>query len=294
MRHRSWILVICLLTAVSLLAGCDRVSDRAGSDARLLVTSDYGRTVRSTDGLAAGHSVLDGLRATHTVETEFGGGFVSSIDGLRTTTSPARDWFYYVNGMYAGHGAAEQIVRAGDQIWWDHRAWQGHPTASGVVGDWPQPFVNGYPSRPAAVSADPPLDSVLKERGVNIVPGDAPYRVRVDADDALSRRDPAWRRARGASDSELVARVQGDHVQVIDDAGRWWTPPGGRAVAVLVITGSTAEDGGALLAVAGVTEGDARRAADTIARDPEVLAHRYGVAFDGGGKPVATAGWARP
>ena len=63
---------------------------------------------------------------------------------------------------------------------------------------------------------------------------------------------------------------------------------------MLVITGSTAEDGGALLAVVGVTRDDARHAADTIAHDPEVLAHRYGVAFDAEGRPVATAGWARP
>lgn len=295
MRNRIWILLTGLLAATALVAGCgERVSDRTGSDASLLVTEGYGETVLSEDGLAAGRTVLDGLRATHEVETEFGGGFVASIDGRRMTTNPSRDWLYYVNGMHSGRSAGDYTVRPGDRIWWDYRAWQGHPTVAVVVGSWPEPFVGGYPARPRSVAADAPLDATLRDRGVDVVASDGPWRVRVDSDAALADRDPAWRRARAASDSELVARIHDGRVEVIDAGGRWTPVPDGRAIAVAVLTGATAEDGGALLAVVGVTRDDALRAADTIAADPGVLSGRAAVAFDASGRPTADAGWTTP
>ncbi len=295
MRNRIWILLAGLLAATALLAGCGgRVSDRTGSDAAQLITEGYGETVLSEDGLAAGRSAMDGLRATHDVETAFGGGFVSSIDGRRMTTNPARDWLYYVNGIQSGRSASEYTVRTGDRIWWDHREWQGHPTASVVVGSWPEPFVGGYPTRPESVAVDAPLDATLRERGVDVAPSDRPWRVRVDSDAALADRDPAWRRARAASDSELVARIRDGGVEVIDGRGRWTPVPDGRAIAVAVLTGVTAEDGGALLAIVGVTPDDARRAAETIAADPDVLSGRVAVAFDADGAPTANAGWTHP
>jgi len=292
-RHRIGILVLAVL-AVIPVAGCSRVSDRTGSDATQLITADYGETPIATDGLRAGQSVMDGLRATHTIETGFGGGFVASIDGRASETNPARDWLYFVNGIGATRSAQEITVRAGDRIWWDHREWQGHPTASAVVGSWPQPFVSGYTTKPQSVSADAPLDEALRQQDVNVVTGESAWRVRVGANDALVKRDPAWRRATAASDSELVARIQGGRVEVIDRKGEWVAVPDGRAIAVAVITGTTADDGGVLLAVAGITRTDAERAAQTIADKPDVLAGRFAVAFDAAGTPTATAGWANP
>ena len=255
MRHRIGILVLAVL-AVLPVAGCSRVSDRTGSDATQLITADYGATPIATDGLRAGQSVMDGLGATRS--------------------------------------AQEITVRAGDRIWWDHREWQGHPTASAVVGSWPQPFVSGYTTKPQSVSADAPLDEALRQQDVNVVTGESAWRVRVGANDALVKRDPAWRRATAASDSELVARIQGGRVEVIDRKGEWVAVPDGRAIAVAVITGTTADDGGVLLAVAGITRTDAERAAQTIEDKPDVLAGRFAVAFDAAGTPTATAGWANP
>lgn len=294
MRNRIRIVLAALLIATLVLTGCERVSDRTGSDAALLVTEGYGEHILSEDGLAAGRSVMDGLRATHTVETDFGGGFVSSIDGRRMETNPARDWLYFVNGIHAGRGADAYTVRSGDRIWWDYREWQGHPTAYGAVGSWPEPFVNGYPSRPEAVTADAPFDTVLRDRGVNVVTSDSPWRVRVDSDAGLADRDPVWRRVRAASDTDLLARIHRGSVEVIDAKGRWVPVSGGRAVAVVVPTGNTTEDGGALMAVVGITRDDAARAAQTIAADPGALRGRFAVAFDGTGKPTASAGWETP
>jgi hypothetical protein len=66
--------------------------------------------------------------------------------------------------------------------------------------------------------------------------------------------------------------------------------PGARAIAAAVLTGATPDDGGVLLAVAGLDAAAARAAADRIARDPRVLRGRFAVAFDGAGEPVAVGG----
>lgn len=293
-RTRLVAFVLALLAVVLVGAGCERVSDRDGTDATLLLTEGYGQTPIADDTIAAGRSVMDGVRATQDVETSYGGGFVAKMADRAMTTSPARDWFYFVNGLAPGRSATEPIVRAGDVIWWDYRAWSGHPTASAVVGAWPEPFINGYPTAPTSVQADSPLDAILRDRGATVTAAASPWRVRVGSDADLTARDPAWSRARAASDSELLARIHEGRVQVIDPDGAWTDVPSGRAIAVAVLTRATPEDGGMLLAVVGLTAKDAEAAAQTIATEPEVLRGKYAVAFDATGTVTATAGWTAP
>jgi hypothetical protein len=82
------------------------------------------------------------LERSFHVSTRYGGGFVESIDGLSGNGS-RHDWFYYVNGIQAGQGAASTDVHAGDRIWWDLHDWSATDTIPAVVGSFPEPFVHG-------------------------------------------------------------------------------------------------------------------------------------------------------
>ena len=56
----------------------------------------------------------------------------------------ADDWFYYVNGVQAGKGAADTKVHDGDHVWWDRHDWAATENIPAVVGSYPEPFVDGY------------------------------------------------------------------------------------------------------------------------------------------------------
>ncbi len=289
-RHRRWITLLLVTAVACLAAGCERVSDRTTGSAHQLVTDGFGARTHSDGAAADGGSVLDALRATSTVETAYGGGFVSAINGLTSDRSRQRDWFFYVNGVSAGRGADQQRLGAGDSVWWDYHPWDGRIWA--VVGLWPEPFVHGYPARPGAVTADPPLDSVLRDAGARVGTGSSPWRVRVGADAALRATDPAWRRAMADPVAAgLTVRIDGDRIRTLGADGTTLTDVvGGRAIAAAVLTGTTPEDGGVLLAVAGLDADAARSAAQRIARDPAALRGRFAVVFDGAGTPIAAGG----
>ena len=75
-----------------------------------------------------------------------------------------RDWFFFVNGIEPGRGAAEVELRPGDIAWWDHRSWAARMAEPVVVGAFPEPFVHGWEGRrrpvelrlPAGFEADAP------------------------------------------------------------------------------------------------------------------------------------------
>jgi hypothetical protein len=76
------------------------------------------------------------------VQTRYGGGFVESIDHYEGD-SARHDWFYYVNGIEAGKGAAATGVHEGDKIWWDLHDWSATSDVRAVVGSYPEPFIRG-------------------------------------------------------------------------------------------------------------------------------------------------------
>lgn len=291
-RHRRWITLLLVAAVAFLAAGCERVSDRPTGDAHQLVTQGFGARTLSEGRVADDGSVLDALRATSTVETAYGGGFVNAIDGLSSDRSGQRDWFFYVNGVSPGRGADQQRLRAGDWVWWDYHPWGGLLDTWTAVGLWPEPFVHGYPARPESVNADRPLDAILRDAGVTVDSRPSPWRVRIGADSTLRKTDPAWRRAMADPVAAgLTVRIDGRGIQVVGADGATLTDvAGGRAVAATVLTGATPEDGGVLLAVAGLDAEAARAAATRIAGDPSVLRGRFAVVFDGAGNPVAAGG----
>jgi hypothetical protein len=90
------------------------------------------------------------------VETRYGGRFVNAIKGIRSQSGGGgrRDWFYFVNGIEAGTGAAERKVYGGDRIWWDYRDWSAAMRVPAVVGSYPEPFLNGSEGKRFPVRLD--------------------------------------------------------------------------------------------------------------------------------------------
>ncbi len=296
MRHRRWITLLLVAALAGACAGCERVSQATGGGAHQLVTEGFGRRTLGDAPAPDGGSVLDALRATHRVETAYGGGFVNAIDDVASDRAGRRDWFFYVNGVSASRGADQQPLRTGDAVWWDYHPWGGLVDTWTVVGLWPEPFVHGYPKRPAMVAADPPLDAVLRRAGATLGAGASPWRVRVGADAAIRATDPSWRRA--MSDpvaAGLTVRIEGERIRAIAPNGSTWSDvPDGRAIAATVLSGESPEAGGVLLAVAGLDAATADAAALRIARDPAVLRGRFAVVFDADGDPIAAGGQATP
>lgn len=294
-------MAVALAALVVIGTGCSRRSEATGPAdgqpaARVVVTADHGAEMLLDERVAPAQSVLDDLRDVTPVETAYGGGFVAAMLGRASTSSPRTDWFFFTNGIESPVGAAEVVLDDGDVVWWDHRAWSGMMSVRGVVGVWPEPFVHGAAGgTDPVVAADPPLTVALREAGARLTTGAADFRARVGTDVSLSARDAAWRAIAGNPGARgLPGGISGGSVVLM--------PPGGgapvaevgaRAVAVLVPVGLRPSDG-ALLAVVGLDMPAARAAADTIARDPAVLALRYAVAFDGRGMPVRAAGRVGP
>lgn len=115
---------------------------------RLIVSRDFGSTVILDESitLERGATALDALRAVSEVETMYGGRFVASINGFRRGEIDGLkvDWLYYVNGLLAPVGAADYILHDGDVERWDLHPWASLVMASAVIGDFPEPFLNGY------------------------------------------------------------------------------------------------------------------------------------------------------
>ncbi len=173
-----------------------------------MITRDYGREVLLDDpveGLTESSTVLRVLDDAADIETRYGGGFIQSVDGLSGGTEGGRrsDWFYSVNGIVAGQGAAEFPVDDGDRVWWDHRDWTDAMEIGAVVGAFPAPMAGGYdgstwPVRVdcfGAVDACRTVESKLKEAGAALAPdpasSDSNLRSDVESGEAYGQEDPS-------------------------------------------------------------------------------------------------------
>ena len=126
-----------ILAATLVLAGC-------GGDegtATLWVTRDRGSRIVLTTTVPAGLTAIQALERKADVDTSYGGRFVVAINGVRRRAG--HDWFYYLNGVALGRGAAEYRLRDGDVEWWDYTEWRAPNEVPAVVGAFPEPFVHG-------------------------------------------------------------------------------------------------------------------------------------------------------
>lgn len=111
------------------------------------ITRNYGKELIQENKItvASGTSALEALKLIAEVETDYGGGFVSSINGIKSAYPDKRcDWFFYVNGFLAKEGAGSYIVVNGDLIQLDYHGWGSNRLLNAAMGCYPKYFVNGY------------------------------------------------------------------------------------------------------------------------------------------------------
>ena len=155
------ILAAAAALALLLLAGCAGVRSSepsaaasgrppGGDEVRLIVSRDFGASILTdvTAPAAADLSVMRLLAENTTVETQYGGGFVQSIDGLASTygsvaDADAKDWFYWVDGIMADMGAGDYVLTGGETVWWDHHSWARAMYLPVAVGAFPAPWTGG-------------------------------------------------------------------------------------------------------------------------------------------------------
>jgi Domain of unknown function (DUF4430) len=130
------------------LAGCGLGAGPTPTGVRLDVTRDFGAIPQLSLRAPNSHgeeTVMSLLERNASIATRYGGGFVESIDGHSGGHEGGEplDWFYYVNGVQAPHGAAETNVHPGDRIWWDLHDWSQTEEVPAVVGSFPEPFLTG-------------------------------------------------------------------------------------------------------------------------------------------------------
>ena len=236
--------ILAALLAAMALSGCTVGAGESDPEgATLTVTRDFGRGAlleARADTVPEAETVMRLLRRNAEVDTRYGGRFVNAIEGLRSGSDDGRrrDWFYYVNGIEAGTGAAEQEVAGGDHVWWDYRDWNVAMRVPAVVGSFPEPFLHGaegkrFPVRidcaPEAASQCQDVSERLERAGVpasiaalGSQAGEEVLRLVVGRwEDA--RRDNASREIEdGPQETGVFARVRArgeSHVIEVLDAG---------------------------------------------------------------------------
>ena len=288
------ILAACLLAAV--LGGCGLGPGETEGSADLLITKDYGSTElasKKVDGLTESTTVMRALDSNADIETRYGGGFVSSIDGLANGIEGGRslDWFYFVNGVAGSFGAAEFQLEAGDQAWWDYRDWTSAMEAQAVIGAFPRPLAGGFNGSDPGVSLDclgggatcDAVQSKLEDLGAKVARGSDPDRIRVLVGpwETVSQVPEAARLGKGPQFSGVFARFEkaggGFDLLGLDDHAAVARNFGPRAG--LIAATRQGDEMPVWVVTAGSKEG---LPAIVPAMTPELLAHHYAaVVFDG-------------
>jgi hypothetical protein len=159
MSVRRALAVAASVALGAALAGCGLGPGSTPRGVQLAVTRDFGARVLRESGaprVVGQETVMQLLLRNARVGTAYGGGFVQSIDGLSGKHASGRpvDWFYYVNGIQAGRGAADTRLHPGDRVWWDLHDWSAAETVPAVVGSFPEPFLHGDGGRRLPVRVD--------------------------------------------------------------------------------------------------------------------------------------------
>jgi hypothetical protein len=240
-RARSALAALAIVLAGALLGGCGLGAGAGSRDVSLVVTDHFGATrlgAVSEPKAPGSETVMRALQRHFRVSTQYGGGFVESIDGHSGDASRL-DWFFYVNGVQGKVGAAATRVHAGDRIWWDLHDWQAAESIPAVVGAFPEPFLDGISGKRYPTTLQCAGDVNPACRRVSDALGGAGVRVATQqfgtgsGTDSLSVIVATWRTLRAALVADLVRRgpsvsgiyarfagARGDHLQLLDPAGR--------------------------------------------------------------------------
>ena len=116
----------------------------------IIATEDFGSSILFDKELIieSGESAMDVLQKVATVTTTYGGGYVGSINGIksqyRSENGEKEDWLYFINGMLASVGANMYKPHPGDIIHWDFHDWSSNRAVTAIIGEYPEPFLHGY------------------------------------------------------------------------------------------------------------------------------------------------------
>jgi uncharacterized protein DUF4430 len=298
------VLAAALALAALVAGGCTvgASSPRAGG-AELAVTRDFGADTvlrAREDPIPGGETAMRLLLRNAKVDSRYGGRFVNGVNGIRSRNEGDRrsDWFYYVNGIEAGVGAAERDVERGDRVWWDYHDWTGAMRVPAVVGSFPEPFLHGsegklFPVRiDCAQNARRPCDEVarrLDRAGVQasttaIGAGAGKNVLRVVVGEwSDARRDSAAEQIeQGLAKSGVFARFGAGgsryELDLLDEQGRVSRTLGAGAG---LVAATRFEEQQPTWVVAGTDAAGLERAVGLL--DVRVLRDRFAVATAGGG-----------
>lgn len=288
---------LSLLVSALVLAGCGLGpgEERGGGDAQLRVTRDFGEEAFGPPAarpVRAGETVMRFLQSERDVQTRYGGGFVQSIDGLAGEGSGGReDWFYFVNGLEAGVGAADYELSPGDVVQWDYRRWDAAMSVPAIVGAFPEPFLSGTGGKriPTRVECDDDesfaceevkrrlLDEGVKATGGPLGAPAASDLLRVVVAPWPVARDLRAVAAleRAPEESGVFARFtsDGQTLALLDEAGR---PVRDLEAGAGLVAATSVPDQQAVWLVTGVDDAGVDAAARTL--DSETLRDAFAVA----------------
>jgi len=152
-RSPLTLLATCLMLGILFITGCQiGAGDHEGGEVHLLVTANFGQETVFDErvDVQPGENINSVMERHMEVEYAYGGGFINSIEGIRSgytgegERGEKKDWFLYVNGILSEAAAGSHLPEEGDVVWWDYHSWDDVFFVPAVVGSFPQPFVNGY------------------------------------------------------------------------------------------------------------------------------------------------------
>ncbi len=117
---------------------------------KITVTENFGNSlVFSKEAeVLKGESAMDALNKVADITCIYGGGFVESINGVKSKNmggeGEKKGWFYYINGMLSPISAVQYILYPGDVERWDFHDWSSNRMVTAIIGDFPEPFLHGF------------------------------------------------------------------------------------------------------------------------------------------------------
>ncbi len=146
------VLIFCISIILTFsLIGCSDTDVSQNEKVNMIISKDFGNEEVYSKELdfTKDTSVMEVMEENLEIETAHGGGFISSINGLKSGFIGSKDkkkldWFYYINGNLAQVGADDYYLNPEDNIIWDYHDWSNEMYISSIIGAYPNNFTKGY------------------------------------------------------------------------------------------------------------------------------------------------------